>query len=96
MGMGGQAAPPSQSKAITEEDGQRWRRLAKDAHRAAENSGQAVSLLSDMLQPTEGENAQLSEVTALLTTMAEMLARMEERLSAIESRLPALRLVSDR
>ena len=69
-------------------DGKRWRTIQDDAHRAAENSGQAVSMLSEMMEPTEGENTQLAEVTQLLTAIVERLAQMDARLRAIESRLP--------
>lgn len=79
--------PSGISVAELERGGQRMKAIATNSHRAAENSERAVSLLTDFIQPTGGENGQLSEVVALLTAITETLAGMDARLSVIESGL---------
>ncbi len=91
-------SPPPHGKpqAATQADGQRWRGLAQDARRAAENSGAAVGLLQDMMQPGEAESPHQARISELLTAIAERVVSIGDRLSRIESRLTGPRLVSPR
>ncbi len=94
---GAKSPPPSgKPQAATQADGQRWKGLAEDARRAAENSGAAVGLLQDMMQPGEAENPHLAQITELLTAIAERVVSIDDRLSRIEARLTGPRLVSPR
>lgn len=57
----------------------------EDTHKLA---GQAVSLLGDVLQPSEAENTTLTGIERLLEAIVSRLESLDARLSSMESRLP--------
>jgi hypothetical protein len=72
---------------VTRTDGREWRTIGADARKAAENSGQTVTLLQDMLTPQDREGPnQIQEIQDNLAQLAEAMMRLEKKLDALLQR----------
>ena len=87
---------PSPSRGTTVQEAVKARDILLEAKGANASSGQAVTLLQQMMEPGPLENAALEEVKALLGDIVERLIAQEDRLDRIESRLTGPRIVSIR